>query len=66
MKIEVNGEQREVETGLSVATLIDQLSIDHKVAACAVNMIVVKKEQWTSHTLQEGDRVELLQFVGGG
>jgi len=34
--------------------------------ASAVNMEVVKKEQWQSHTLKEGDKVEFLRFVGGG
>jgi sulfur carrier protein len=34
--------------------------------AAAVNMEIVKKERWGEHTLRDGDRVELLHFVGGG
>jgi sulfur carrier protein len=34
--------------------------------ACAVNMEIVKKQDWDNFTLNEGDRVDLLDFVGGG
>jgi sulfur carrier protein len=37
-----------------------------KVMAAAVNMEIVKKEDWDKKTLKEGDKIELLQFVGGG
>jgi len=40
--------------------------VKEKVMAAAVNMEIVKKEQWPEHELHEGDRVELLHFVGGG
>jgi len=66
MHIQVNGEIRELPEGTDLQKLIDELQIAQKVMAAAVNMEIVKKEQWPSHRLQEGDRVELLHFVGGG
>ncbi len=66
MKILVNGESREIPEGTTLQSLIDELGIAEKVMAAAVNMEIVKKEQWSGHRLREGDRIELLHFVGGG
>ncbi len=66
MKITVNGEERECKEGTSLASLINDLGIKVKVMAAAVNMDVVKKDDWESHLLLDGDKIELLHFVGGG
>lgn len=65
MKLIVNGEVKE-SNARTIQELIDELEIESKVMASAVNMNVVKKEQWQSHQLLENDKVEFLQFVGGG
>ena len=66
MQITVNGEAKECENGTTLASLIKDLGIKVKVMAAAVNMQVVKKDEWESHILNNGDKVELLHFVGGG
>jgi sulfur carrier protein len=66
MRITVNGEEREYDGPLNLETLIESLKISDKVMAAAVNMEIVKKDRWHEHRLNEGDRVELLHFVGGG
>ncbi len=66
VRVEINGESREVAEAITLSALIESLSVETKVAACAVNMAVIKKDQWPSYQLAEGDRIELLQFVGGG
>ncbi len=66
MKVTVNGEVKEIPAGTTLLQLIDELGIGEKVMAAAVNMEIVKKERWPEHLLQEGDRIELLHFVGGG
>ena len=66
MKIIINGEEKEIEEGISLSNLLEQLHIKDKVMAAAINMEIVKKEQWSSYTPQEGDKLELLEFVGGG
>jgi sulfur carrier protein len=65
MKLYVNGENINV-AARTIDTLIKELGVDGKVTAAAVNMEVVKKDAWETKELQEGDRVELLRFVGGG
>ncbi|MCD6653139.1 MAG: sulfur carrier protein ThiS [Sulfurovum sp.] len=66
MLITVNGEKKNVKQNITISDLIDILGIKVKVMAAAVNMEIVKKEEWSTHMLQEDDRIELLHFVGGG
>ncbi len=66
MKIKIHGEEREVAEGITIAALLKELGVEEKTMAAAVNMEIVKKEAWERHPLKEGDRVELLHFVGGG
>jgi len=66
MKIVVNGEEKTFEDSTTLAGIIDKLGIADKVMAAAVNMEVVKKDNWSSFVPKEGDKIELLHFVGGG
>ncbi len=66
MKIVLNGETKEVNDGISLFALMEQEGVTGKVMAAAINMQIVKKEDWGTKSLEEGDKVELLQFVGGG
>jgi len=66
MTIIVNGNEKRVEEGATLLALLKQLNLEGKVMAAAVNMEIVKQDQWDQHTLKEGDKLELLDFVGGG
>jgi len=66
MIIIVNGEEKTIDENTSVKVLLQELGIEDKTMASAVNMEVVKKENWENHLLVDGDKVEFLQFVGGG
>jgi sulfur carrier protein len=66
MKIVINGETRECKEAITLQELLKELSLEDKVMAAALNMNIVKKENWSSQVLQEGDKLELLDFVGGG
>lgn len=65
MQVKINGEDKKI-VGKTIQEVLEELKITEKVMAAAVNMNVVKKEQWSSYELKEGDKVEFLQFVGGG
>ncbi len=65
MNLIVNGKEKNTESK-TVQDLLDELDINSKVMAAAVNMNVVKKENWATYELSENDKVEFLQFVGGG
>lgn len=66
MKIFVNGHEKEFNDKSTLAYIITQLSLDGKVMAAAVNMDIVKQKDWSNHQLKDGDKLELLDFVGGG
>jgi len=66
MKIIINGNEKEFEQNVTLKTVIEQLQIEDKVMAAAVNMNIVKKENWENYLLKENDKLELLEFVGGG
>jgi len=66
MKLLVNGKELEMKENITVSELLKELKVEDKTMATAVNMQVVKKENWKTYILKEGEKVELLQFVGGG
>lgn len=66
MRIEVNGEAQEVEEGSTLQTLVEQLALAPERLAIEHNREVVRRAQWPALTLSEGDRVEIVHFVGGG
>ena len=66
MNIVINGDSKEVENGITLQELLSSLSLEGKVMAAAVNMEIVKQNQWNKFVLNDTDKLELLDFVGGG
>ena len=64
--IRVNGEARTLPDGASVADLIAALALGGRKLAVAVNREVVPRGRYAAHCLRDGDRVEILEAVGGG
>jgi sulfur carrier protein len=62
----INGEDKSYDKEQSIEELINTLGINGKVMAAAVNLEVVKKDKWSQFCPKDGDKVEFLQFVGGG
>ncbi len=66
MEVIINGESREFTQEITLQEILKELSLEGKVMAVAVNMNIVKQDAWDSYVVQEGDKLELLDFVGGG
>lgn len=66
MKLIVNGIEKIFDGKKSLYEIISELQIESKVMAAAVNMEIIKKENWTSYYPNDEDKLELLEFVGGG
>jgi len=66
MTIQLNGEQHDIQAGLSVAALLRQLEIRLDQVAVEVNMEIMDKGVFESKLLQDGDQVEVMSFIGGG
>lgn len=66
MTLIINGEIKEFQDDFSLQNIITDLQIENKVMAAAVNMNIVKKDDWNNFIPKNNDKIELLQFVGGG
>ena len=66
MQVFVNGDALEIEDGASVADLVTTLTDDPRGIAIELNREIVPKSAHGKTTLKEGDRLEVVQFVGGG
>ena len=66
MTIVINGNSREFSKDITLKNVLKELSLDGKVMAAAVNMDIVKQNNWATYKLNDGDKLELLDFVGGG
>jgi len=66
MKIIVNGQVKNISEGIVLSSLLDDLKIDRERIAVEINLEIIKKDRYESLKLVEGDRIEILQFVGGG
>jgi len=65
MKIIMNGKETEVQSQ-TLRNLVDELGLAPDSLIVEKNRQLVKRESWAETTLQQGDRLELLNFVGGG
>jgi sulfur carrier protein len=66
MQIEVNGQQRVTMEGATVADLLRELDVRPDRVAVELNMEVLEREEFECRGLRDGDRVEILSFIGGG
>ena len=62
----INGEQRRVASGLSISALIAELGLDAKRVAIERNLEIVPRSTFEQVQVQDGDRYEIVHFVGGG
>ena len=66
MNITVNGEKTQIAAATSVAGLLEALELEPKKIAVERNLEIVPKSQYQDTALADGDRIEIVQFVGGG
>jgi len=66
MTISLNGEPHELAGPLTLTALLAQLNIDPRRVAVEHNLNVVKRARYDSTQIQDGDQVEIVNFVGGG
>ena len=66
MKIQVNGQGREIAAGSTVAKLLGDLGVTQPHVAVEVNLELVPRAEHGDTILSDGDRVEVVTLVGGG
>src|SRR5437016_14328306 len=65
MKLVINGEARSFDLPLTLAGLLEQLGMKQDRVAVELNRTIVTREKWGETNLSEGDRLEIVHFVGG-
>ena len=66
IRLEINGEAREVPAGLSVTGLLTHLGIVSNRVAIERNLGILPRDQWEQTAISAGDRFEIVHLVGGG
>ena len=66
MNLTINGDTREFEDGLTISGLVEALRLNPLKVAVERNLEVVPKSLHGETRLANGDRIEIVQFVGGG
>jgi thiazole synthase len=66
VEIIVNGERRRVDEGTTVLSLLRELSLPMTRIAVERNLSLVRKAEFADTVLGDGDRLEIVTFVGGG
>ncbi|MBA3512181.1 MAG: sulfur carrier protein ThiS [Sphingomonas sp.] len=66
LAIHVNGEERRVPAGLSIAAMLAELGLNRQRVAVERNLEVVPRSRLADLRVEDGDRYEIVHFVGGG
>jgi thiamine biosynthesis protein ThiS len=66
MTIILNGDPVDVAGPLTLSALLEHLGVDARRVAVEHNLNVVKRAQYDATQIQDGDQVEIVNFVGGG
>ena len=66
MQVQVNGKRREIPHELSLAELLEHLSMPSRLLAIELNKEVVRRKDWGDIKVKDSDVIEVIHFVGGG
>jgi sulfur carrier protein len=66
MEIFLNGETRQIEKACNITNLLKELELENKKLAVEVNLEIIPRSQFNDYTLSKGDKVEIIQAIGGG
>jgi sulfur carrier protein len=66
IQIQVNGEERSCRTDATVGDLLRELAIKTERVAVELNLEILDRKEFDQRSLKQGDRVEILSFIGGG
>lgn len=66
MIISVNGEERHFDGDITVLQMLQTLGLPEKKIAVEHNLEIVPKSAYDTHMVTDGDRIEIVHFIGGG
>jgi thiazole synthase len=66
LRVTINGEERKFETAVSIDRLLGELGLEPAKIAVERNLEIVPRSQYRDITVADGDRLEIVHFIGGG
>ena len=66
MTIRLNGEPHEIAGPVTISALLADLNVDPRRVAVEHNLVIVKRDRYDSVMIDDGDEIEIVNFVGGG
>ena len=66
MRLTINGEERELASAATIEALVAALGLDRRKLAVERNLEIVPRSLFAATPLADGDRIEIVAFVGGG
>lgn len=66
MKITLNGKEKQLDSSCTLTGLIESVGQPPQRIAIQLNGTIIKRDAYDQHTVQDGDVIEMLHFVGGG
>ena len=66
VKILINGEEKDLPGSISVSDLLNRFELPSQRVAIELNKNVIRKGDWSETPVNDGDRIEVVHFVGGG
>ncbi len=66
LQLTINGESRQVPAPATAANLLEHLGLDPRTVVVEHNSKIVRRPELNATVLSQGDRIELVHFVGGG
>lgn len=66
MTVFINGESQQVDEGITIGQLLESLNLSQKRLAVEINLDIVARSGFANHKLNEQDKIEIVQAIGGG
>ncbi len=66
MRVTVNGEPQDLNEGLTVSQLVEQLRLNGRRIAVEINRDILARDEYAVRALRTGDEIEIVHFIGGG
>ncbi len=66
MTVTINGQEREIPEEITISELLDFLNVSSRTVAVELNLEIIEREERSVKKIKHGDKLEILQFVGGG
>ncbi len=66
IRVFINGKENFLDSNINILSLLQQLNLKPERVAVEVNKNVIPKEDFEEYILRDGDKIEIVRFVGGG